>query len=61
MRDEKFTIFSFGNYVICFKAPYSLEKYKEIKEWDNGDTVIQKRELRNNRRAKWVFAKIKKK
>lgn len=38
--DEKFTIFSFGNYVIRFKAPYSLEKYTEIKEWNNGYIVV---------------------
>ena len=38
--DERHTIFSFGNYVIRFKAPYSLEKYTEIKEWDNGYIVV---------------------
>lgn len=31
--DGRFTIFSFGNHVIRFKAPYSLEKYTEIKEF----------------------------
>lgn len=38
--DGRFTIFSFGNHVIRFKAPHSLEKYTEIKEWDNGYIVV---------------------
>lgn len=47
--DEKFTIFSFGNYVIRFKAPYSLEKYTEIKEWDNGYIVVMAKYRHNIR------------
>ena len=35
-----FTIFKYGNYVIRFKAPYSLEKYTAVKEWDNGYLVV---------------------
>lgn len=37
---DNFTIFRFGDYVIRFKAPYSLEKYTEVKEWDNGYLVV---------------------
>lgn len=37
--DGSFTIFSFGGRVIRFRAPYSLERYTEIKEWDNGYIV----------------------
>ena len=36
----EFTIFRYGDYVIRFKAPYSLEKYTEIKEWDRGYLVV---------------------
>jgi len=36
----KFTIFKYGDRVIRFKAPYSLEKFTEIKEWDNGYLVV---------------------
>lgn len=39
-NDDMFTIFSFGNRTIRFKAPYSLEKYTEVKEWDNGYLVV---------------------
>ena len=35
-----FTVFRYGNYIIRFKAPYSLEKYTAIKEWDNGYIVV---------------------
>ena len=35
-----YTIFRFGNHIIRFKAPYSLEKYTEIKEWDHGYLVV---------------------
>ena len=36
----QFTIFKYGDRVIRFKAPYSLEKFTEIKEWDNGYLVV---------------------
>lgn len=39
-NDDMFTIFSFGNRTIRFKSPYSLEKYTEVKEWDNGYLVV---------------------
>lgn len=39
-NDDVFTVFSFKNYIIRFKAPYSLEKYTEVKEWDNGYLVV---------------------
>ena len=32
--------FSFRNRVIRFKAPYSLERYTSVKEWDNGYLVV---------------------
>lgn len=35
-----FTVFRYGNYIIRFKAPYSLGKYTAIKEWDNGYLVV---------------------
>ena len=39
-NEGEFTIFRYGDSVIRFKAPYSLEKYTEIKEWDKGDLVV---------------------
>lgn len=35
-----FSIFSYGDRTIRFKAPYSLERYTSIKEWDNGYLVV---------------------
>ena len=35
-----FTVFRYGNYIIRFKAPYSLEKYTAIKECDNWYLVV---------------------
>ena len=35
-----FTCFSYGGYNIRFKAPYSLERYLWVKEWDNGYLVV---------------------
>lgn len=31
-----YTIFKFGSHMIRFKAPYSLEYYASVKEWDHG-------------------------
>ena len=35
-----FTVFSFGERTIRFRAPYSLESYTEVKEWDKGYLVV---------------------
>ena len=37
---DGFTVFKYGNYVIRFKAPYSLEKYMEVKQWDEGYQIL---------------------
>lgn len=39
-NEKNFTVFKYGNRIIRFKAPYSLEKYTEIKEWDHGYLVV---------------------
>lgn len=38
--DREYTIFKYADYIIRFQAPYSLEKYTEVKEWDNGYLVV---------------------
>ena len=35
-----FTAFNFGDYHIRFKAPYSLEHYVDVVEWDDGYLVV---------------------
>lgn len=39
-KDDIFSVFSFGNRKIRFRAPYSLEKYTDIKQWDHGYLVV---------------------
>lgn len=40
-NDKNYTIlFKYGPYTIRFKAPYSLERYTSIKEWDHGYLVV---------------------
>lgn len=36
----RYTLFTFGDTTLKFIAPYSLEKYSEIVEWDNGYIVV---------------------
>ncbi|EET58534.1 hypothetical protein BRYFOR_09542 [Marvinbryantia formatexigens DSM 14469] len=45
--DRDYTIFQFGKYIIRFRAPYSLEKYTEVKEWDNGYLVVMAKYAHN--------------
>ncbi|MCM1494202.1 MAG: hypothetical protein NC089_00200 [Bacteroides sp.] len=39
-NENNYTVFRYGDYVIRFKAPYSLERYTEIKEWNHGYLVV---------------------
>lgn len=39
-NDKEFTIFRYGDSIIRFKAPYSLEYYSKVKQWDNGYLVV---------------------
>lgn len=47
-NDKEFTIFRYGNNVIRFKAPYSLECYREVKEWDKGYLVVMAKYKHSN-------------
>ena len=38
--EPNYTIFKFGNHTIRFRAPYSLERYTSVKEWDHGYMVV---------------------
>ena len=35
-NEKNYTVFQYGNHVIRFVAPYCLEYYTEVKEWDKG-------------------------
>lgn len=44
---DGFTVFRFGKYTIRFRAPYSLERYTEVREWDNGYLVVMAKYAHN--------------
>ena len=39
-NDGAYSVFSFDGAVIRFQAPYSLERYTEVKKWDDGYLVV---------------------
>lgn len=39
-NEKGFTVFEYGNYVIRFAAPYSLERYTSVRQWDHGYLVV---------------------
>lgn len=43
-----FTVFRYRDYVIRFRAPYSLEKYTSVKEWDEGYLVVMAKYRHNS-------------
>ena len=48
-NEKNYTVFDFENQKIRFKAPYSLERYTEIKEWDHGYLVVMAKYKHNEK------------
>lgn len=48
-NENNYTVFKYGNYVIRFAAPYSLEHYTEVKEWDKGYLVVMAKYKHNQK------------
>ena len=48
-NEKNYTVFRFGNHVIRFIAPYSLERYTAVKEWDNGYLVVMAKYKHNEK------------
>ena len=46
-NDHNYTIFKYADQMIRFRAPYSLEKYTEVKEWDDGYLVVMAKYAHN--------------
>lgn len=44
---DGFTVFQCGKHTIRFRAPYSLERYTEIKKWDKGYLVVMAKYVHN--------------
>ena len=39
-NDKDMIKFQYGDKIIRFRGPYSLEKFTSVKEWDNGYLVV---------------------
>lgn len=37
---NEYTIFQYNRHIIWFRAPYSLKKYTQVKEWNHGYLVV---------------------
>lgn len=46
---NEYTIFKYDKYIIRFRAPYSLEKYTQVKEWDHGYLVVMAKYVHNQK------------
>lgn len=46
---NEYTIFKFDRYIIRFRAPYSLERYTQVKEWNNGYLVVMAKYFHNQK------------
>lgn len=46
-NDGEYTVFSFGNNRLKFIAPYSLEHYVNVLEWDSGYLVVMAKYAHN--------------
>lgn len=46
--DDGFTVFAYGTRRIRFRAPYSLERYTNIKQWDNDGYLVVDAKYKHN-------------
>lgn len=47
-NEDNFTVFRYGDYVKRFRAPYSLERYTAVKEWNHGYLVVMAKYSHND-------------
>lgn len=48
-NEKNYTVFQYVNHVIRFVAPYSLERYTEVKDWDNSYLVVMAKYRHNEK------------
>lgn len=48
-NESNYTVFRVGDRVIRFRAPYSLEHYTEVKEWNHGYIVVMAKYKHNDK------------
>lgn len=56
-NETGYTVFRFDDKVIRFRAPYSLERYTAVKEWDHGYLVVMAK-YKHNDKAKCFGGRI---
>ena len=47
-NEGQYTVFSFGETRLKFIAPYSLERYESVVQWDKGYLVVMAKYAHNN-------------
>ena len=47
-NEGRYTVFSFGETRLKFIAPYSLERYESVVQWDKGYLVVMAKYAHNN-------------
>ena len=47
--ENEYTIFRYDRYIIRFRAPYSLERYTQVKKWDKSYLVVMAKYSHNQR------------
>lgn len=52
--ENEYTIFKYDRYIIRFRAPYSLEKYTQVKEWNNGYLVVMAKYSHNQDEEEYI-------
>ncbi len=58
LSNEKDMIrFQYGDRIIRFRGPYSLEKFTSIKEWDNGYLVVMAK-YRHNKESEEEYTDL---
>lgn len=47
-NEGRYTVFSFRDSTLKFIAPYSLERYEDVCQWDNGYLVVKAKYAHND-------------
>lgn len=51
---NEYTIFKYDRHIIRFRAPYSLERYTRVKEWNNGYLVVMAKYSHNQDEEEYI-------
>lgn len=54
-NDKDMIKFQYGDKIIRFREPYSLEKFTSVKEWDNGYLVVMAKYQHNKDPRRGIY------